>query len=255
LQHKFSELLAVQRFDQISAACPAKIEGTFDLPKVSELVLANGRENVELYIRFELIILADLINVGGNLTTPQVSFIASELVNLFPNETLADFKLCFQRAARGDYNTEKDIFRLDGIVVRRWMEQYLEEKYRVMEDKLMKEKDEIYQQPIPVQDRDELAKKYLDIMEKQLRPDGMKTTLSKNHEYMQALKGISQQEINAEGQERPKASEYQMPSAEWLEQRKKERYEFQEKTVRERHPEWTEEQIQARLKELRKNDV
>jgi hypothetical protein len=200
LQHKLCELLAVQRFDQISAACPAKIEGTFDLPKVSELIMANGRENVELYVRFELIRLADLINVGGNLTTPQVNFIASELVSLFPNETIADFKLCFQRGARGEYG---DIYRMDGIVIRGWMEKYLEEKYQVLENNLMKEKDDLYK-PVIIPNQDELTKKYLDILEKELRPDGKK------------IEPLTDLQIKREGQERPKSIEYNPPDGKYL---------------------------------------
>lgn len=61
-------------------------------------------------------------------------------------------------------------------------------------------------------------------------------------------------EIESEGQVEPKKPTY-IPDEAYYYESKKRRYEFQEKTVRERHPEWSEEEIQARLKELRKNDV
>src|SRR5690606_17318229 len=111
-----------------------------------EVVAVAGEKEVVKYVHFELIKLASLLSVGANLTDTQASFIAEELIRVFPNETLADFKLCFQRGAIGQYNIngEKDIFRMDGIVLRRWMEKYLEEKYQVAEEKLMKEKDAYY---------------------------------------------------------------------------------------------------------------
>lgn len=235
---------------------PARIEGTFDLPKVNELVLATGRDSVAAFIEFELVKLSALVSIGGNLSKAQVPFIAFELIDLYPNETIADFKICFQRGARGDYG---DIFRMDGIVIRKWMNAYLEEKYQVLEKQLMAEKDNIYKPMVkPGEDPSDTAKKYLDIMANQLRPDGskpVKTTMSKNLEYLQALRGLSEKQIEDEGQEKPKASGYRMPDIHWLEERKKERHAFQEKTVRERHPDWSEDQIQARLKELRKNEV
>lgn len=251
MQRAEVQLLANNRWSEVSESLPSRIEGTFDLPKVSELVQATGLDSVAAFIEFELVKLSALVSVGGNLSKSQVPFIASQLIDLYPNETIADFKICFQRGARGDYG---DIFRLDGLVIRKWMELYLEEKYQFLEDKLMKEKDHPHV-PIgpekiayaPIKDGlpapPEVAQKYIDELMEKLKPDGKK------------IPPLTDDEIRREGQERPKASEYQMPSAEWLEQRKKERYEFQEKTVRERHPEWTEEQVQARLKELRKNDV
>jgi hypothetical protein len=65
---------------------------------------------------------------------------------------------------------------------------------------------------------------------------------------------LTAEEIQSEGQVEPKKPTY-VPDEAYYYESKKRRYEFQEKTVRERHPEWTEEQVQARLKELRKNDV
>lgn len=198
--------------DVVSSSLPTRIEGTFDLPKVFELVQATGKETVQQFIHFELVKLSNLVSVGGNITTAQAQFIASELIELFPNETIADFKLCFQRGARGDYG---DIFRMDGIVIRKWMQTYLEEKYQVLEDQMMKEKDS-YRQTIIPEDPDETAKKYLAIMEEQLRPAGQKTTLSRNLQYLNDLKGLSEAEIAREGKEKPAHREYKGPSEEYV---------------------------------------
>jgi len=188
--------LTDKRMDKVSEMLPTKIEATFEIPKVYEMVLASGRDNVAAFIEFEMIKLSALVSVGGNLNKAQIVFFASELIDLFPSETIADIKICFQRGARGDFG---DVFRLDGIVIRGWMESYLEQKYQVMENILMKEKDNFYKV-----DKEDISQKYLDIMKDQLKPEN-ESTLAKNFAFM---KGISNEEIQREGKERPIKKEY-----------------------------------------------
>lgn len=138
------QALAAKRFDKVSSNLPTKINGTFDLPKLHELIIATGEKNVKGFIEFELVKLAERINVGGNLTDSQVEFIASQLVGMYPTETLADFKLCFEGIAMGRYIKQDKIFKLDGSEIGYAVGQYLEEKYRLAEDLLMKEKDNQY---------------------------------------------------------------------------------------------------------------
>lgn len=156
-QNAIVRTLSVKRFDQVANQLPTKIQGTFELPKIHEMILATDEKTVQAFIEFELIKLAERINVSGNLTDPQVEFIAGQLVRMFPNETIADFKLCFERAAMGAYGK---IFKLDGVEIGIWMKGlrdekgevkqagYLDEKYQVLEAELMREKDNIYR-PIP----------------------------------------------------------------------------------------------------------
>lgn len=124
--------------ESFSRRLPERIEDALDFPVLKETISAAGEGQVRAYIEFELIKLANLVSVGGNLNNAQVEFIAKELIRAFPNESLADFKICFQRGAIGQYG---EIYRMDGIVLRQWMEKYLEEKYNVAEDKLYAEKE------------------------------------------------------------------------------------------------------------------
>lgn len=182
---------------------PSKIEQVFEQPKISELVLALGVESVKRQIEFELVNLADLMSVGGNLNNAQVTFIAEEFVNLYPTESIADFKICFRRGALGAYG---QIQRMDGITLREWMDKYLDEKYQVMEEMLMKEKDNIYK-PIDLTDSEKLHLVNIDSM------------LEK---YKQSIKGmeqrpvrpLSESEILEEGQQEPKTVKYIPPSKE-----------------------------------------
>src|SRR5688572_15223335 len=80
LQRAEVQLLVNNRWNEVSDNLPSRIEGTFDLPKVRELVLATGKDSVAAFVEFELVKLSSRVSVGGNLTTAQYPFIASELI-------------------------------------------------------------------------------------------------------------------------------------------------------------------------------
>lgn len=129
--------------EAISRRMPDRIQDALEFPVVREVLEVAGHGAVQRYVEFELIKLAALINTGGNLTDIQVSFVAEALIREYPNETLADFRLCLQRAAIGKYG---DVFRVDPIVIGKWMKLYLDEKYQVAEDELMKSKEDFKSQ-------------------------------------------------------------------------------------------------------------
>lgn len=216
---------------------PKKIEQTFDQPKVNEMVLAIGEIPVKRMIQFELIKLAELMSVGGNLNAAQVDFISDELIKLYPTESIADFKICFRNGAMGKYG---NIQRMDGITLGGWMKEYLKEKYEILEDLLMKERDEYYKPIVPENSERDWLKEWDDAVN--------------NRDGMRKVPDLSEEEIKAEGQEKPKRQAYEYNESE-AEIRLREMHErlwqFQEQTVRERHPDWTEDQVKARLKELK----
>lgn len=193
------QLIQKNQFEAASKAMPTKIEGTFDEPKVREVILAIGEDSVVFQVRFELVQLAALMSVGGNLNDAQSKFIAKQLVDMFPNETLADFKLCFQRGAIGLYG---DIQRMDGITIGGWMKLYLDEKYQVLEDKMMREKDSHPYQlssaekvaHAPIKDGmpapPEVAQKYID-------------ELKENFKSTKKEIGLTKEEIKELGKEDP----------------------------------------------------
>lgn len=171
---------------------PATIEGTFDEPKIKEVILVVGAHAVAGQVKFELIKLAALMSVGGNLNTAQVNFIADQLIQQYPNETLADFRLCFQRGAIGLYG---DIQRMDGITIGGWMKKYLDEKYEILEDRLTKEKESIYE-PVTVTTNDptvaspEVVQKYIDMLKERFE--------NRKNEI-----GLTEDEIKRQGKETP----------------------------------------------------
>lgn len=174
---------------------PSKIEKVFDQPKVFEAVMAIGEVAVLNQIEYELELLADLMSVGGNLNSAQITFIAKNLIELYPSESIADFKICFNRGAIGTYG---DIQRMDGITLRQWMEKYLEEKYTVMENILMREKENMY---APVKLTEQEQKHLIDV---DALLNEYKATLKRFEP--KAIRPMSEDEIKAEGQDDPDAA-------------------------------------------------
>lgn len=140
----FVQTLQQGNFKAVSDLLPSKIHAAINEPPICDLIKVAGNSIVVRYVEFELIRMSSLISVGNNLNNAQVEFIATQLVEMFPNESLADFKLCFQRGSIGQYG---EIFRMDGIVLRKWMEKYLDEKYTVVEEELRKAKDNPHKLP------------------------------------------------------------------------------------------------------------
>lgn len=149
-------MLGTGNFKAVGDLLPSTIAGAISQPPICDVMRITGRGQVVRFVEFELVKVVALISVGNTLTDAQVQFIATQLVEFFPNESLADFKVCFQRGCMGQYNRTKkeDIFRLDGVVIRQWMEQYLDEKYQAVEEKLSKEKSGEYHQPIAPSEED-----------------------------------------------------------------------------------------------------
>lgn len=168
----------------------------FDVPKVWEMIQATSEKTVCGFIEFELIKLAERINVSGNLTDAQVQTIAYDLSTCYPNETIADFKICFDRASAGHYGK---IFKLDGIEVGIWVRAYLDEKYQIMENQLLKEKDEHHNRVISsMQDTD-----WLQLWKESIEGPELEKPKSQNMAFLEHLRGMTQNEIERKGQAIP----------------------------------------------------
>lgn len=181
--------ISPESLETFSKRMPSKIEAALDFPTVGEMVKAVGEGNIKAYLEFELIKLANLVSIGGNLNNAQVVFIAQELINIFPNESLADFKLCFSRGAIGQYG---EIYRLDGIVLREWMRQYLDEKYQVLENQLQKQK----QSEVQIQEAaatSESIKAHIEVWKKSVESGTVKS-----------VRPLTEEELRQEGREHSK---------------------------------------------------
>jgi len=190
------QLIKARNFKAYSATLPVSIEKAIGQPPVCLVVKATSQESVQLAIEYELIILSRLVSAGGNLNEHSVPFIASQLILQYPNESLADFKLCFQRGASGVYG---EIQRLDGVTIGVWMKGYLDEKYAVVERQLMEEKERPYE-IAPNVVPEEKATDYLKDWLKQVEAIDIKK-----------IKPMTERDIQRLGKEKlpPKSSSYQ----------------------------------------------
>lgn len=98
-------------------------------------------ENLVLAIEFEILSATGRLNLNPNLTLKpgQAPQIAKIIFDTFKTETLGDLKLAFARGAAGLYG---EIYRLDGAVLVKWIQAYLEEKYAVVEQIHQKRKEQ-----------------------------------------------------------------------------------------------------------------
>jgi hypothetical protein len=120
-----------------------------DRPPIAMLKRLIDPTVIEMFLAKELQRLKEIVNIDARLTLQdtQIPLIASQLIELFPNETLEDFVMCFKRGATGFYGP---IFRLDAPVLIEWMRGtddrgkrkggYLDEKYSLIEAQLDKER-------------------------------------------------------------------------------------------------------------------
>lgn len=133
------------RMDKVANLLPSTIEQAIKGTPVAMLMKVVDRKNIEAFLAIELTKLASMINVDErlNLQGHQIPFICAQLVDTYKNESLADFKICFDRGVMGRYDDK--LLRLDGAVINQWMAKYLEEKYQVIEAVLMSEKENPYQ--------------------------------------------------------------------------------------------------------------
>jgi hypothetical protein len=192
-------MLSSNNLAGVANILPSTIKNAIGQPPICDLERVVGRNQIVRYVEFELVKMSSLVSVGGNLNDTQVQFIAIQLVELFPCESLADFKLCFQRGCIGQYG---EIYRMDGIVLRQWMEKYLDEKYQVVEEKLMREKEEHYKiaEPKPAESGQLSHDQAMDWFRK------WKDLVNKVE--MKKIAPLSEKEIREEGQERKKHTHY-----------------------------------------------
>jgi hypothetical protein len=250
---------------KLSDSLPSTIEKALNFPTVREMIAAAGEDQIKAYIEFELIKLANLLSIGGNLNDSQVVFIAQELIKLFPNESIADFKLCFQRGAIGQYG---EIFRMDGIVIRSWMEKYLEEKYQVLENKLVQSKENPYGPDMVIDkplERSEKIKKFQALFP-EASPGEIEVMINKTPDQwiaefkkkieavdVKAIPPMTDKEIHEEGQLLPKQKTVHPYTTEQeIQERNARIRELQEKAFRERYPKATDDQVAQFLKNVKR---
>lgn len=173
---------------------PRRIEEAAQGTPISVVCKVTDPKKIEAFLAFLMSREVVMMWNGDqrlNLQAHQMPIIARTLMDTFKNESLADFTVCFRRGVAGIYG---DIFRIDLAVLTGWMTKYLEEKYQVIEDQLVKEKDS-YQKPIVPENSD---RDWLGEWQKAIEAS----------EGTRMAAQITQEQIEQEGQETPKKESY-----------------------------------------------
>lgn len=208
---------------------PTSIKGAMGTPVVSDLITAVGKTAVSRLIEVEVVKLAAALSVGSSLDNYKVQLIATQMVEFFPNESIGDFKACFFRASAGQYG---DIFRLDGIVVRKFMEKYLDEKYETVEQQLMKEKDNLYKSPDKPEPSD------FNVYKEFLKVHGAGVG--------QKVPGLTREDVLRNGQSEPpkkKSTGHPPTSDEYFREWQSKQVEHRRKFLKDKYPNATDEEI------------
>lgn len=132
--------LLERRFDLIPT--PASVEEAVEMGTPMAMVRQVVHEEpLLLAIEFEILTTAGRLNLNAALTIKpgQTPIIAKTILDTFRTEALGDIKLAFARGSAGLYG---EIFRLDGAVLVKWIQSYLDEKYAVVEQIEAKKKHE-----------------------------------------------------------------------------------------------------------------
>lgn len=152
---------------------------------ICEVRKQTGFKAIAQALDIQLTKLVANLNLKWNLTDSQIGVIVEDLLYKYPNETIDDFVLLFRKIRHGEFG---DLMRLDSAILFNCMEKYLEEKYAVIELKLMAEKENFYKPIIPEKtDSDWLAKWKAEIDAIQIKKPAP----------------LSEEDIEKEGQEKP----------------------------------------------------
>jgi hypothetical protein len=120
-------------------------------PTLRKLEKEHGKDNLAGVVSFLIVQTAKFFNIGNNLSEDQALETAYLMLDQYPYETIEDFTLMFREAKKGKYGELYN--RLDGQIIFKWMEKYLEEKaiYREKQHQQQKKSN-------PVQDTDLMQK-------------------------------------------------------------------------------------------------
>jgi hypothetical protein len=112
----------LQEITAQGAVVKARVDGYCGPVPVRTLPVTEAEECIMI-----LLLEADAaVNVANKLTEEQIKTLAVELVQELGSLTLEDFAVALKRGRDGRYS--KDIYRLDGAVVRAWLKGYLQER-------------------------------------------------------------------------------------------------------------------------------
>lgn len=179
---------------------------------ISQMEKYVERREIKAVLHLHICSFVKSLNLKWTLSDEQVNPIVEDLLYKYPNESLEDFLLVFRKARMGEFKDENGnatIYRLDGAVIFGWMEQYLIQKYEVLERNLYREKDQIHNSFKKAEkDYLQLWRDSIEFLNEEDRKAGRKRIMPKTEMLRSNLNRLTEKEIKDEGQVKPKAIDY-----------------------------------------------
>lgn len=118
-------------FEILERGIPNSVERIMPAPRIAALVKAVGVEKIRKFLSALLVKLIARVNVAHSMETQQKNFTIDTILERYPNDSLADFILCFKRGAQGYYGSS--YHQLDTSVIMGWLGAHFIEKAYYLE--------------------------------------------------------------------------------------------------------------------------
>lgn len=201
------------------------------------------RKSIKQAIDIQVVKLAKNLNLGYTLNDSQVKRIVEDLVDKYRTESIEDFMLAFKNALQGQYGT---IYRLDSAVIFGWMDQYLDDKYKALEDSLYEKENEYKRAFKQNTDWFEVWDQARREADKKADEDGIQPgvrTVRQVEAYRQHLNSMTPDQIRKQGAPAPPKIEHHSTDQVYLNDVNARILACREKYLREKYPGATDEQI------------
>jgi len=110
----------------VALSSKVSIQTSLVAPTLKTLEKKYGLDDLASLISMLILQTASYLNLSNNINEDQSLETAFLLLEKYPHETIDDFIVMFKNAKKGEYG---EIYnRLDGQLIFKWMEKYLEEK-------------------------------------------------------------------------------------------------------------------------------
>lgn len=179
---------------------------------ISQMERYVDRKDIKATLDFHLTKFVKSLNLKWTLSDEQIKPIVEDLLYKYPNETLEDFMIVFRKARMGEFKNEDGnatIYRLDGAVIFGWMDQYLAQKYEVLERNLYKEKDTVHRSFKKAEkDYLQLWRDSIAYLDEQDRLSGKTRVMPKTEMLRSNLNRMTEEDAKREGQVKPLPIDY-----------------------------------------------
>ena len=129
-----------------------------EYPTLNKIKSELGEEAVLGFLKLHILDLRVFLNIGKTMSDAQTEQTALFILDEYPQLTIADIKLFFNKIKKGHYGQIYD--RLDGQLILIWLNKYFEERCDTAELESQTQSEEHKKQSTAILSRDEVKSVY-----------------------------------------------------------------------------------------------